>query len=144
MSATANIVFVFTVALICVLLLLCTTKTSKKVLLKSKQRRYRPYSNLTATNDAETLVWSQLSPATTVSQQCHPVRVPISVLGRQPERCVTGEDDVHISIKTTRGNYKTRLPILLLTWLQSVRPEQVLKFTVDVKVCIIAQYGTTK
>ena len=124
MSATAKVVFVSTVTLMCVLLLLCTTKTSNKVLLKSKQRRHRPYSNLTVTNDAETLAWSQLSPAT-ARPECRPVRVPISVLGRRPERCVTGEDDVHISVKTTRGNYKTRLPILLLTWLQSVRPEQV-------------------
>lgn len=126
MSATAKIVFVFTVTLTCLLLLLCTTKTSNKLLLKSKQRRHIPYSNLTTINDAETLVWSQLLPA--VRPQCRPVRVAgISVLGRRPERCLTGEDDVYISIKTTRGNHKTRLPILILTWLQSVRPEQVLK-----------------
>ena len=130
----AKAVFTSTVTLTCVLLLLWTIKTAP---FKSEQHRHKPYSisssNLTAINAGTIVhVWPKpLSPAA-VRPQCRPVRVAISVLGRRPERCITGEDDVYISIKTTRRNHKTRLPILLLTWLQSVRPEQVLKFSDDV------------
>ena len=136
MSATSKVVFVLTVTLTCVLLLL-TAKAPKHFLFKSRQRRHTPWpvSNSTAINDVEPLgVWRQLSPAT-VRPQCRPVGVPISVLGRRPERCVlTGEDDIYVSIKTTSINYETRLPIILLTWLQSVRPEQVLKISNDASV----------
>ena len=121
-AMSARGVFMSPVTLTCVLVLVWTVITSHLVSFESEQRRHKPYSN----SNTGTLAWPQLSPAA-VRPQCRPVRVPISVLGRRPERCLTGEDDIYISIKTTRGNHKTRLPILILTWLQTVRPEQVLK-----------------
>ena len=61
---------------------------------------------------------------------CEPVMAPggkqLSILGKRPERCLTpGGDGLYISIKTTTGNHKSRLPILVLSWLQTVRAEQV-------------------
>ena len=50
----------------------------------------------------------------------------VSLLGKQLERCAFTADDVFITIKTTQRNHKSRVLILLLTWLQTVRPEQVI------------------
>ena len=75
-------------------------------------------------------------------EQCTPVgghSSTVRVLGRQLERCrpkwrpAEAEalaanfslDDIYITIKTTQKNHKTRMLPILLTWLQTVQPEQV-------------------
>ena len=69
---------------------------------------------------------SQLSPSVINKAQCTPVGGNVLLLGKRPERCTTpGTDDIYISIKTTRRYHKTRLSMLILTWLQTVKPEQV-------------------
>lgn len=78
------------------------------------------------------------SSATAPSQlQCTPTPYAsnIKVLGRGLEKCLPSvsesvtaaltPDDVYITIKTTQTNHDTRLSPLLLTWLQTVQPEQV-------------------
>lgn len=60
----------------------------------------------------------------------------VTVLGRVLEKCMptspststTGgfsQDDIYITIKTTQKNHNTRLSPILLTWLQTVKPDQV-------------------
>ena len=75
---------------------------------------------------------------------CIPVGGPdstVRVLGRQLERCLPewrspegllnensnnlSPDDIYITIKTTHKNHQTRMLPILLTWLQTVQPEQV-------------------
>lgn len=80
-------------------------------------------------------------------EPCVPIGGPSStvmVLGRQVEKCLpelrqaqtaevqsqTSElslDDVYITVKTTENNHKTRMLPILLTWLQTVEPNQVAK-----------------
>ena len=52
------------------------------------------------------------------------------ILGKQPQRQTSDADDyssaVYISVKTTVSYHESRLAVLLLTWLQTVRPEQVM------------------
>ena len=38
---------------------------------------------------------------------------------------VDGSQGIFVSIKTTKKYHKTRLPSLILTWLQTLQPEQV-------------------
>ena len=38
---------------------------------------------------------------------------------------VNGSEDIFVSIKTTQKYHSTRLPPLLLTWLQTIHPHQV-------------------
>lgn len=38
---------------------------------------------------------------------------------------VNGSEDIFVSIKTTKKYHGTRLPPLVLTWLQTLQPEQV-------------------
>ena len=48
------------------------------------------------------------------------------VHGKYPEQHVVPRSSkVHISIKTTSAYHKPRLSLLILTWLQTVAPEQV-------------------
>ena len=67
---------------------------------------------------------------------CAPYASNVTVLGRRLERCTPvsnspltssgfTQDDVYITIKTTQSNHGTRLVPLLITWLQTVHPEQV-------------------
>ena len=49
-----------------------------------------------------------------------------SVLGRRPQRLsVVDSADVHISVKTAAKYHEGRLSLLLLTWLQTLQPQQV-------------------
>ena len=70
------------------------------------------------------------------------------ILGKQPQRQTSDADDyssaVYISVKTTVSYHESRLAVLLLTWLQTVRPEQVMalssqqpavSFDVNTPVC---------
>ena len=104
--------FFVTVIGVCVLLLLWMVATSTSNyqifgLLQLAVRSPRPYSN------------SSLWPGV------RPPNRKVSLLGKQVERCLTGADDIYIAIKTTHKNHKTRVPVLILTWLQTVKPEQV-------------------
>ena len=48
------------------------------------------------------------------------------VLGRQPQRLVVaGSSGIHLSVKTAAKYHEERLSLLLLTWLQTVEPQQV-------------------
>ena len=77
-------------------------------------------------------------------KRCIPVGGPNStarVLGRKLERCLPewrspegllnensnnlSSDEIYITIKTTHKNHQTRMLPILLTWLQTVQPEQV-------------------
>ena len=77
-------------------------------------------------------------------KRCVPVSVSnstVRVLGRQLERCLPewrspegllsenshnlSPNDIYITIKTTHKNHQTRMLPILLTWLQTVQPEQV-------------------
>ena len=72
-------------------------------------------------------------------QQCVPVgghASTVRVLGRRLEKCLPewkpealtsnfSPDDINITVKTTEKNHKTRMLPVLLTWLQTVQPEQV-------------------
>ena len=110
------------VTFVCVLLLLWMVTTSNRVV----ESRRQPYSNSSSTQRVSGWLWPQLSTPVSRKTWCMPVGGNISVLGKQPERCATPEaDDIYISIKTTQNYHKTRVPILILTWLQTVRPEQV-------------------
>ena len=75
------------------------------------------------------------------NEQCVPVgghSSTVRVLGRQLEKCrpewrsektLTSNfspDDIYITVKTTQKNHKTRILPILLTWLQTVEPEQVI------------------
>ena len=75
------------------------------------------------------------------TEQCVPVgghSSTVRVLGRQLEKCrpewrsekiLTSNfspDDIYITVKTTQKNHKTRMLPILLTWLQTVQPEQVI------------------
>ena len=71
------------------------------------------------------------------------------ILGKQPQRQTSDVADacssaVYISVKTTVSYHESRLAVLLLTWLQTVRPEQVMalssqqpavSFDVNTPVC---------
>ena len=52
------------------------------------------------------------------------------ILGKQPQRQTSSVEyyssAVYISVKTTVSYHESRLAVLLLTWLQTVRPEQVM------------------
>lgn len=52
------------------------------------------------------------------------------ILGKQPQRQTSGVEyyssAVYISVKTTVSYHESRLAVLLLTWLQTVRPKQVM------------------
>ena len=60
---------------------------------------------------------------------------PITILGKVPEqRLVPSSSDIFVSIKTSNYNATEdkRLPLLLLTWMQTIHPKQVC-----LKNCII-------
>ena len=69
---------------------------------------------------------------------CIPTPYPsnVSILGRVLERCIPApslstpsgfsQDNIYITIKTTQKNHNTRIRPILLTWLQTVQPDQVL------------------
>ena len=75
-------------------------------------------------------------------QQCIPVggrNSTVRLLGRQLEKCLADSEskpgamtsnfsleNIYITIKTTQINHKTRILPILLTWLQTVDPEQVI------------------
>ena len=76
--------------------------------------------------------------AVTGGQQCMPVSYAstVRVLGRRVEKCVPmwkpdilaldfSQDDIYITVKTTQKNHNTRMLPIVLTWLQTVQPEQV-------------------
>ena len=52
------------------------------------------------------------------------------IFGKQPQRQTSAVEyyssAVYISVKTTVSYHESRLAVLLLTWLQTVRPEQVM------------------
>ena len=58
--------------------------------------------------------------------KCVQTEANVSLLGKRLERCDFAADDIFITIKTTQKNHKSRVLVLLLTWLQTVRPEQVI------------------
>ena len=77
-------------------------------------------------------------------KRCAPVGGPnsiVRVLGRQLEKCLPewrspeallsenlnnlSPDEIYITVKTTHKNHQTRMLPILLTWLQTVQPEQV-------------------
>ena len=48
------------------------------------------------------------------------------LMGGQAERMVVNDSEyIFVSIKTTQKYHATRLPPVLLTWIQTVQPEQV-------------------
>ena len=63
----------------------------------------------------------------------------VSVLGKRLEKCTPGSltpkfapEDIYITIKTTQKNHNARLLPILLTWLQTVQPDQVIiQYTFD-------------
>ena len=73
-------------------------------------------------------------PNVDVRRRCLP-RGHVSVLGKPLEQCITriqsqipksvSSEDIYITIKTTQINHNARMLPLLLTWLQTVHPEQV-------------------
>ena len=65
------------------------------------------------------------SPAIKLVPKCVQTEANVSLLGKRLERCAFAADDVFITIKTTQRNHESRVLVLLLTWLQTVRPEQV-------------------
>ena len=79
-------------------------------------------------------------PSSTARWSCTPTPYApnVTVLGRVLEKCMptspstststTGgfsQNDIYITIKTTQKNHNTRLRPILLTWLQTVQPDQV-------------------
>ena len=72
---------------------------------------------------AFTASWPRLEEAVTVSQ---PRGKKVFVLGKLAERRVEdGGGDIYVSIKSTAKNHKKRVAYSMLTWLQTVKPEQV-------------------
>ena len=88
-------------------------------------------------------------------KRCVPVGGPSStvrVLGRRLERCLQewkspeallsensnnlSPDEIYITVKTTHKNHQTRILPVLLTWLQTVQPEQVCKYYAAMHLCI--------
>ena len=141
MSVTCKAVFIATsaVTLVCVLLFMLWMVMTPTWVIESRRARarrpMRPYSNSSLvpspgdeanSNSNLTQHDPQLSPSVISKTQCTPIGENVSVLGKQPERCTTsGADDIYISIKTTQRYHKTRVLMLILTWLQTVKPEQV-------------------
>ena len=77
-------------------------------------------------------------PSSTARWLCTPTPYAsnVTVLGRVLEKCVPtstststtsgfSQEDIYITIRTTQKNHNTRLPPILLTWLQTVQPDQV-------------------
>ena len=89
-------------------------------------------------------------PSSTARWSCTPTPYApnVTVLGRVLEKCVprptststTGrfsQDDIYITIKTTQKNHNTRLRPIVLTWLQTVQPDQV---RLPIRVTVRLQY----
>ena len=94
---------------------------------------------------ASSMVWSahaQKQNTEFERQQCIPVggrNSTVRLLGRQLEKCLPDSEskpgvmtsnfsfeNIYITIKTTQNNHKIRILPILLTWLQTVDPEQVI------------------
>ena len=64
------------------------------------------------------------------------------ILGKQPQRQISAVEyyssAVYISVKTTVSYHESRLAVLLLTWLQTVRPEQVMPCVSSQLFCLMS------
>lgn len=57
---------------------------------------------------------------------CTKSKVLELLIGERQERVVvSGSEGIFVSIKTTQKYHATRLPPILLTWLQTINPQQV-------------------
>ena len=71
----------------------------------------------------------------------------LKVLGKSLDRCATSravklaqEEDIYVSVKTTSRNHVSRMLPILLTWFQTLQPEQVRSTCTSLLVNIITNY----
>ena len=50
----------------------------------------------------------------------------VNISGRRPQQVIArGSEGIYVSVKTTEKYHRSRLQLLLLTWLQTLTPHQV-------------------